>query len=117
MSEAKKCYLNFKILGFGTIINHQKISIQDVMDADIIVVSYQFLQNANYKKYLTGVSGIMDQSEEYINKPGTVILNKIHFYRLILDEVHELDKAKIEFQDQVASLKTIMFGVLLALQI
>ena len=101
--EAKKCNPKFKIYGFSTIIDHRKVSIQDIIDADIVVVSYQFLTNANYHQWKCS-----NQAYSYCNHfcasiEGTVNLHDFHYHRMILDEFHELAAAPKKVQDYVES--------------
>lgn len=83
LEEAKKCNPKFKVYGLSNIYDHQKLSWQDIVQADVIIVSYQFLINSNYHK----------AREDWKNNSGTkgeVSLGQINFYRLIMDEYHEI---------------------------
>lgn len=89
LSEAKKCNPNFKIIGFSTIHDHRKVSWKDMIDADIIVVSYQFLKNGSYSSIDDATP---EMARDYYYVKGAVRLSRIHYHRLILDEFHELEQ-------------------------
>lgn len=112
ITEAKRCNPRFKVIGLSTILNHRKISWKDAMNADIIVVSYQFLQNTNYRKALDELSRNLgkyhdanEKSEYYLKENGLVVLHKLRFHRMILDEFHELDSNKNIVQQYVESMR------------
>ena len=101
-SEAKRCNLKLKVFGLSTILDHRKISWQDVIDADIVVISYQFLLNTNYLKFKKGnLFNMMSEMCDFANLKGRVDLHKLHYHRLILDEFHELESAGKEVKEFV----------------
>jgi hypothetical protein len=91
ITEATKCNPKFKIYGFSTILDHRKISTQDIIDADIVVVSYQFLTNSNYNGRKSFRGGHEDFV--YYSVKGFVDIHEFHYHRMILDEFHELKKS------------------------
>lgn len=106
IKEAGKCYYDFKIVGISCIREHAKVSWRDVMMADIVVISYQFLTNTNYNKVIQNYAKINQQISKdlpkYIDKKGKVDLQLVHFYRLFFDEMHEMGH-KSEHCKEVAS--------------
>ena len=110
--EIKKANKNIKQILILTQTNHKKYSIKDVLEYDVIIVSFQFLCNPMY--YLNIVKNtsynwtlrnleeegscskrfnIIDRSfkfnkDQIIN--NNLIIEKIHWYRVIIDEAHEL---------------------------
>ena len=94
LQEAKKCSPNLKVYGLSNIHDHRKVSFKDLAEADIVVVSYQFLINTNYvavrKKYNSSHIRVACSVEA----KGQVLLDHMHFHRLIFDEFHEISEAK-----------------------
>lgn len=76
IDEAKRCNPEFKITSFVKLADAKKINLTEIVESDLIVTSYQFLVELSRKK-----------SAE---KEGIVNLETVHFYRIILDEFHEL---------------------------
>lgn len=103
LSEAKRCNPNFRIVGLSTILDHNKVSWKDVITADIVIVSYQFLLNSNYKNIPKSHSGFI--CRDYSTK-GLVKLHHIHFHRIILDEIHELESAHVALRNHVKSFRS-----------
>lgn len=99
IAEAKKCNPKFKIYGFSTILDHRKVSTQDIIEADIVVVSYQFLINSNYnvRKGYCGlnINSIFNSVKGYVN------IHHFHYHRMILDEFHELESVNKNIRDSV----------------
>jgi SNF2 family DNA or RNA helicase len=80
VEEAKRCNPKFNIVSFIKMEEVKNFSLNEIMEADLIVTSYQFLVQ---------LSGIRP-----VEREGIVELEKVHFYRLILDEFHELTPTK-----------------------
>jgi SNF2 family DNA or RNA helicase len=95
LSETKKACPSMKVLGLSTILDHQKISWRDVMEADLVIVSYQFLVNPNYhKRVLSQRVSAEFEMRDHVNDRGRVVLEICQFHRAVLDEFHELESAK-----------------------
>ena len=94
LQEAKKVNPKSNVLGLSTILDHNKISWKDMMKADILIVSYQFLQNSNYQKVVQASLSAVDELQDHFDIPGRVVLSTLIFHRLVLDEFHELESAK-----------------------
>ena len=77
-SEAERCNPDFKIAGLSSIPECESYSVEDIINADIVIVSYQLLQNPSYIKYR-----------------GKLSISQFHFHRLILDECHELESRRL----------------------
>jgi len=101
-----------KRISILTKVNHQKISYQDILDSDVVIISIQFLINFNY--YVehnyehTTPSQIMYNFKDRVNKLNTFKENLqlesletqlatkspnfefINWYRIIIDEGHEI---------------------------
>jgi SNF2 family DNA or RNA helicase len=109
--EIKKSNKNIKQILILTQTNHKKYLIKDILEYDIVIVSFQFLCNQSY--YLNIVnwhykwtmrnlecSGSCDDRFKVVNKSfkfnkdkidtSNLIIEKIHWYRVIIDEAHEL---------------------------
>lgn len=98
LGEARKCNPKFKLYGLSNIHDHQKISWKDLMEADLVVVSYQFLVNSNYEKIQKGFVSVAEELAGHREDKGRIILEKVHFQRIILDEFHELSESKSSIQ-------------------
>ena len=103
LAEAKKCNPKMTTIGFSTIHDHHRVTWKDLIEADIIVVSYQFLANSSYAE-ISG-SKASEQPNNYYNIKGRVDLHQLHYHRLILDEFHELEAAKSKVQSSVMKFK------------
>jgi SNF2 family DNA or RNA helicase len=102
-SEAKKTIPNAKVHLLATIIDHDRLTYEDVMTADLIIVSLNFLQNKSYlnkmKPWFSKNSYSVEQhmQEIKLNGPSTlaerkgcVVFQMIYWYRIVCDEFHEL---------------------------
>lgn len=76
IEEAKRCDPNFKIISLVKMEEVKNIPLNEILEADLIVTSYQFLVELSGKRL--------------VEREGIVELEKVHFYRLIFDEFHEL---------------------------
>jgi len=85
--------------------DHQKVSCKDLVEADLVVVSYQFLVNSNYAQIGNGVNSAADEWADLPEIKGRIILEMFHFHRIILDEFHELSALKKIIQDAVQLLR------------
>lgn len=108
LNEAIRCCPQLKIIGLSTMKNYQNMSWNDFKQADIIVVSHQFLKNEKYQKIVQD-SGPNFSSfahhKHYFTRIGDVILHGLHFHRIILYEFNELDYNKELIRKQVQSMK------------
>jgi len=109
--EIKKANKNIKQILILTQTNHKKYFIKDILEYDIVIVSFQFLCNQSY--YLNIVnnnfkwtmrnleySGSCNDRFKVVNRyfkfnkdkieNNNLIIEKIHWYRVIIDEAHEL---------------------------
>ena len=103
--EIKKTLPNYKTIMFSTKVNHGKVSYNDIINADILIVSIQFL--TNFKHYITRIenSNYIDSTPsrfDYNNRLKLIddlevkmetkypILEKFYFHRIMLDEAHEI---------------------------
>lgn len=110
---------------FLTKINHEKYTYQDILDADVIIVSFQFLFNINYylnygflkdnsttrwtKSYISSDIPINKRCSEMrklvtfnkstIQSSDPVILEAIHWNRIIVDEAHEMFQSSYNFEN------------------
>lgn len=89
-SEAIKCNPDFKILKISCIKEFYSFSLKDVILADLVIVSYQFLINNNYKAISKEIQNTLIEVRNHLETPGRVCLEKILFHRLIFDELHEM---------------------------
>ena len=101
MQEALKCNPKFKLVGLSSIYDHQKICLKDIMEADVVIMSYQFILNANYHSAINVCDYPAIEVRDYKTIKGRVDIQYIHFHRLILDEFHELNSAKVIVQNFV----------------
>lgn len=106
ISEARRCNPNFRIVGISCIRDYQKYSWKDLMLADLVVMSYQFLSNTNYHLQLKALQNdTLHFVEEELDVKGRFQLSKIHFYRLIFDEIHEMSYKSKNCIEMAKSLK------------
>lgn len=91
ISEAKRCNPNFKIVSISCIRDYQKVSWKDVVLADLVVISYQFLTNTNYLTHIANIHDFIYSRDSFnLDVKGSVKLSMIRFYRIIFDEFHEM---------------------------
>lgn len=109
LDEAKKIFKKKKIIKIITKKNHEKLTIKDIKDADIIFVSFEFIFNFSYypkliltdklKLNITPSSGEVGFKkrlawiyDNLINlKPTDMpLLEYFYFHRIIIDEGHEI---------------------------
>jgi len=106
--EAERCMPNSRVHLLTTIYDHKKLSWNDVMFADIVIVTLFFLQNLTYSSRIASM--LMDAKchtsgefiktlhaqgrEKFGNVTGQVILDQIIWHRICADEFHELGKTK-----------------------
>lgn len=103
-----------KIILLLTKINYDKVSYQDLLDADFVIVSYNFLDNQCYlggwmknlstsksyhKSALFNLSDVKDVftklGKELVKNPAFLsnknpIINLINWHRIVVDEFHEI---------------------------
>jgi SNF2 family DNA or RNA helicase len=84
IDEAKRCNANFKIVSFARDSDRTALSWSQILEADLVVASYEFLHKTY--EFVPRAKVIEDLTE--VGKQ--VQLQKIRFHRLILDEYHEL---------------------------
>lgn len=118
-NEAKKAYRSLKVIKFLTKRDHAKYSYKDIVLADIIIVTQQFLMNfKNYPRveyqHCTPASISLSNryniiknkfnswkndfntqigqngSSDLYDKKYSVLLEAFHFERIIIDEGHEI---------------------------
>ena len=110
--ELKKFNKNLKIILFLTRVQHKKYTVEDLVSADVIIVTNQFLCNKRWyseivkKKYSDNYSRIehvnfssiktklkteieTKTDNELINETCN-LLNRFYFHRIIVDEAHEI---------------------------
>lgn len=107
--EIKKFLPDKKIVKIYTKTNHSKITYQDIIDSDFVIVTQQFLLNFNYYiregyKYVTPttyyyperITFINDTFDNWIknktkyNELTKPFLELFNFHRIIIDEGHEI---------------------------
>lgn len=119
--EVKKCNPKLKSLSILTKTNHQKYTYKDIVDCDIVIVSFQFLWNVSYyvnyhiindlnssnkitnsrmvetfsdrKKKINELFSCEDNDhiEDEVKKVFT--FENVKWHRVIVDEAHEIFKA------------------------
>ena len=112
--EVKKNFPYMKVVMILTKTNHVKVSYQDIIDSDIVIVSYQFLINFNYYPSLnyertTPAMVVLSSRQNALNtylkslkekntKDGVMdysnckapMLENFNWHRLVMDEAHEI---------------------------
>lgn len=113
--EVKKIFPNARIVKLLTKNNHVNLKYQDIQDADLIIVTHQFLMNFKYypqvhyqyctpsnfqfESRISALKGVLNEwktsDDENINfenimKKTQPNLEHFHFHRLIVDEGHEI---------------------------
>ena len=111
--EIAKANKNINKLLILTKREHNKYKYKDILEADIIIVSFQFLLNINYYVNYDGSQRLTKSNFGYektlnerfnkmkkLRKFNTtdflneeIIFENIHWYRLIVDEAHEIFQA------------------------
>lgn len=71
-----------------TFSQYTNLSLADILFADIIITSYEFLVNKNYKHFSTLIS--VDQNDTNILKSKSFLLTHFYWHRIIFDEYHEI---------------------------
>lgn len=87
--ETNKFYPDMKISSLLTMTNHNKLTYEDVINSDILIVTFGFLKNKNgYRQFIDEVV----YEPEHINnmKTKNPLLHNIFFRRVIIDEAHEI---------------------------
>lgn len=74
---------DLRVIVITSITNYRKLTPEEVCNADIIIVSYRFLNNHNYRKFVTEELD-KDESPRYS-------LTDYNWKRIVLDEGHERD--------------------------
>jgi len=74
--EIKKSY-DLKYLVISSIIHFKKLTKENIKNIDVIIISYNFLINRNYKDYVNK------------NQYNPILFNNFLWNRIILDEAHE----------------------------
>ena len=105
LQEAKKCNPKFKIIGLSNIYDHKKVSWKEIAEADIVVVSNQFLINSNYTSIRTEFDSARSELADFAEIKGRARLNRVHFHRIILDEFHEISDMKNAVKLAIESLR------------
>ncbi|KAI9349599.1 SNF2 family N-terminal domain-containing protein [Obelidium mucronatum] len=128
MTEITKCY--------GTKINaieikgkrsYEAISLKQVLECDIVIVSYNFLANNNYiANRITSPNRLLQKhapgknfedeavAKEFVDSCplGKFAFSWIHFHRVVYDEFHELDEKKNAIKTQLDLMTgTTMWGL------
>jgi SNF2 family DNA or RNA helicase len=79
------------VIQLTTIVQVKKYSYQEIMDADVVLVTHNLLRNNNY---LTFADNWESKLQKYKDKQPSavsgIILNHFHWYRIIIDEGHEI---------------------------
>lgn len=111
--EIKKANKDINQILILTQTNHKKYTIKNILDSDIIIVSFQFLSNHSYYLNINDnnfyykwtlrnleAKGACSKRFKLVNDlfnfnkntiiNNNVIIEKIHWYRVIIDEAHEL---------------------------
>ena len=115
---AKEYYINFKsnrrILLVVTYEQFSNLTFGDVLFADIIIISYNFLLNTHYKKHkytnrLPNQSNIdtLKKKIEFLSCK-TFNFNMFHFNTKIMDEVHEIIKMpnSVKIENEIRYIKS-----------
>ena len=111
IEESNKINDGLKIIKILTKRDHQKISYENILEADIVFISYQFLLNTKYYFSLYFINNctpsrlnLKDRQEIFKNKlfikdnpiaeidvnSTQILFEYIHWNRIMLDEPHEL---------------------------
>lgn len=90
-----------RILLIVTYDQYTNLSFSDILFADIIVISYNFLVNTNYNKIKSrNINDILASIElsDILNMFNTELnyLNNFHYNHVIIDEYHEISQTLIE---------------------
>ena len=124
--EIEKANKNLNHILVLTKTNHEKYTYDDILKADIVIISFQFLFNINYyvnyhsiieptkyarrtKNWLSGardVSKRINDIKELTNEwnkdnitSNNVIFESVFWHRVIIDEAHEMFTDSYQFQN------------------
>ncbi|KAJ3399872.1 hypothetical protein HDU80_007487 [Chytriomyces hyalinus] len=118
MTEIKKCFgSNIKAIEIKGKIQYDKVSLKQVLECDILVVSYHFLVNKhNISAKLTSQDRVLvsrfpevdffnkDAAKAFVDERtsgGGFSLSWIHFHRVVYDEFHEITDKNKALQTQL----------------
>lgn len=112
--EVTKCVGNsFKVIQIKGKPQYTQVTIKDILAADVVIVSYQFLVNQCYKGHkhsgrtLQNFKGKWDFSNPSEvrrfcdSKKGSFALTWMRFHRIIMDELHESQDKATAVKDQL----------------
>eukprot|EP01127_Copromyxa_protea_P013505 TRINITY_DN3653_c0_g1_i2.p1 TRINITY_DN3653_c0_g1~~TRINITY_DN3653_c0_g1_i2.p1 ORF type:complete len:985 (-),score=174.06 TRINITY_DN3653_c0_g1_i2:13-2811(-) len=121
---SKKTEPPLKVVSFGTKVQHFKVTYQDIIDADVVLISFQFLSNPNYIRIAASGKGKVRDNEGTEGKkarktfrerikarPGQglsatrPLLDHFSWHRIVLDEGHEV-LGEPFYPDYLAVIKT-----------
>lgn len=124
--EIEKANKNLNQILILTKTNHEKYNYEDILNADIVIISFQFLFNINYyvnyanlfdsskysrhtKSWLTQsgdinkrVNDIKELASNFnkeIIKKNNIIIESIFWHRIIIDEAHEMFTDSYQFEN------------------
>ena len=123
-SEISKGNPKSKQILILTKTNHEKYTFQDLLDADIVITSFQFLWNINYyvnygylkdpkydrltKSYISGdhqiktrfknIQNLLNFSKETI-KNENILFESVFWHRIVVDEAHEIFSSKCDYEN------------------
>lgn len=117
---AKEYYTNFKtslarrVLLVVTYDQFSNLTFGDVLFADIIIISYNFLLNVHYKKHRQNSSFKHCELNTLKQKQNFLLSKKFsfdmfYFNSVIMDEVHEIEKMPnhIKIENEITHIKSI----------
>ncbi|KAJ3390392.1 DNA helicase rad5 [Entophlyctis sp. JEL0112] len=104
--------------------DYHTLTLQDILESDYVIISYQFLVNGAYKgskshgRYLANYGKKFDFSVEADRKTfastrkGDFAFTWIHFHRVVCDEFHEVTDKSAGIRDQVREMSgTYIWGL------
>lgn len=122
--EITKCNPNLKQILILTKTNHKKYTYNDILNADIVITSFQFIYNINYyvnyahyidsknkrytKSWLSSSDYINNRHNDIMNlveinkksiMSNNIIFEGIFWNRIIIDEAHELFLSSYNYEN------------------
>ncbi|KAJ3032141.1 UNVERIFIED_CONTAM: DNA helicase rad5 [Siphonaria sp. JEL0065] len=118
MTEIKKCFgTNIDAIEIKGKRSYEGTTLKQLLECDIVIVSYSFLVNSNYiaaritssnrtlEKHSPGVDfSNAEVSKDFVDSrpAGQFAFSWIHFHRVVYDEFHELDEKNNAIRTQLA---------------
>ncbi|ELR15494.1 SNF2 domain containing protein [Acanthamoeba castellanii str. Neff] len=80
-----------EVLVISTILQHRNVTYKDILEADLVVVSFSFLVNKNYEGVRPSCQpSSLGNDDPKLAQRRSPLLTQFRWMRMVLDEAHEL---------------------------